>query len=120
MKQRVEVATTALRDVPMLVAEVNANPSTNVVAVKAGDVTWWDKAKEYYHTIFAAVTGVLVFVLTIAPALDPALALLPKDWQYGVGLALLVANAVLTRLKPNQVWLPAQTPPPAQQPPAAN
>lgn len=112
MKQRVEVAKAVLRDVPTLVA---TDPGTNVVAVKTGDVTWSDKVKEYYHAIFAAVSGALVVILTIVPALDPALALIPDPKLRGyIAIGLLVANTALTRLKSNQLWVPA---PPATLPP---
>lgn len=104
-KQRVEVSTT-----PKVATLLGAPDDVEVVDTKTGPVTLWDRLKAYYHTIFAVVTGLLVIVVEVAPALDPAMAFLPEDWRHKITFAVVLANAVVTKLKSNEVWREAPAP----------
>lgn len=110
-KQRLEVAASAA-----VIPVVGAPPGTAVVDKKPGSITVWDRAKAYYHTIFAAVVAALTLVVSVLPQLDPALALFdldPKTRAIITGLGV-VAGTLLIRVKSNEVWKPAPAIPDAE------
>lgn len=117
-KQRLEVAAAAVAVPPMPIVGLMApegEPGAPVlvapvaVETKRGELTVWDRAKAYYHTIFAAAVAVLTLVVSVLPTLDPTLALFdldPKTRAIITGLGAL-AGTLLIRLKSNEVWKPA-------------
>ena len=108
MKQRVEAVPPQARlanglGFPTL---VGASADDGVVEVKPGEVTWFDRAKGYYHTLFAVLSGITLLVVEFGPDLG-ALPGLPDKWRHGIAIAVVFANMIATRLKSNEQWFPA-------------
>lgn len=79
-------------------------PGVAVLDEKDGALTWQDRVKAYYHTIFAALSAVAIIVVEVAPDLN-ALPGISETWRHWVTLAVVVANVIVTRAKSNQVWV---------------
>src|ERR1700742_2472078 len=97
-KQRVEIAPQPKG----LALAAPGTPVTGVAVVKTatGDVTVLDRAKAYYHTIFAAVSAVAVLVVEVGPDLG-AIPGISDPWRHWITVAVVVANAILTGAKSN-------------------
>lgn len=78
-----------------------------VVAEKPGVVTAVDRIKAYYHTIFYAVGGFLVFIFSILPAIEPAWALfdLSTKTRGIISGITLISGVILTKYKANELWV---------------
>lgn len=110
-KQRIELRPQG-SPISSLVGDPTATAGVGeVIAVKAGSVTWLDRAKAYYHTAFAVVTGLAVLIVEIGPDLN-AIPGLPDTWRHAITAAIVVANMIATRVKHNEVWAnaPASAP----------
>ena len=86
-KQRVEVAA--------------PSGDVEVLDVKAGSVTFFDKLKSYYHTLITVLAAILVLLNELTPITDS----FGPDVKHYVSVVVVFLGALLNMLKSNEVWV---------------
>ena len=84
--------------------EVNPVGTASVVNSAPGPVTFGDRVKAYYHTIFTFIAGILVLLNQVAPIVH----WIPGYGEQAAGyvsVAIVFVTALINFLKSNEVWV---------------
>lgn len=97
VKQRIEVKQVG----PITAENTGVAAKAVVVKEKAGQVTFLDKLKGYYHTVILITGALLVFLNEATPLTDA----LPETARHYVTVVIGAITLLVNALKSNEIWI---------------